>query len=199
VACPTNNAASGALCEFADGYCFKQGTRTVLINGVPATASARTNECFANRFQNGDLDFEGQSYLADWPNGSPNYPTSFQYAGPFTFGGHTYPQVQFETDVGGSSNLCNTNTGAGCTVPPISAKFYPFWSLSPLRTRGGHSAATVAGHTAGCVWNFGNDQPRTVADFGKDAQYGTPNTARYGGTIISAPLPNPEFAGHCRI
>jgi hypothetical protein len=200
VACPNNDAASGGLCEYADGFCFQQGTRTVVINGVPATASARTNECFNNRYQNGDLDFDGQPYLADWPNGSPNYPTSFEYAGPFTVGGHTYPQVQFESDIGGSSNLCNTQTGAGCTVPPISAKFYPFWSLSPLVTVGGKPAATaIGGQTFGCVWNFGNDQPRTVADFGKDAQYGTPDIARYGGTIISATLPNPEFAGSCKI
>ena len=199
VACKDNDPTSGSLCEYADGFCFMKGTRMVLINGVPAMASARTNECYNNRYQNGDLDFDGQSYVADWPNGSRHYPTSFKYAGPFTAGGHTYPQVQFETDVGGSSALCNTSTGVGCTAPPISAKFYPFWSLTRLVTRHGHSAATLGGRTAGCVWDFGNDQPRTVADFGKDAQYGTPNTARYGGTIISAPLPNPEFAGRCRI
>ena len=191
VACPTNNPASGALCEFADGFCFQKGTRTVLLNGVPTTEEARANECYNNRFQNGDLDFDGQSYQPDWPNGSPNYPTSFQYVGPFTTGGHTYPQVQFESDIGGSSNLCNVATGAGCTVPPISAKFYPFWSLSPLFQLGSH--------TAGCVWNFGNDQPNTLADFGKDAQYGTPDVARYGGTIISAPMRNPSVSGHCKI
>ena len=191
VACSTNDAASGFLCEFADANCFQQGTRTVLINGAPATASARSNECYQGRYQNGDLDFDGQSYQADWPNGSPNFPTTFQYAGPFTVGGHTYPTVQYETDVGGSSNLCNVGTGAGCTVPPISAKFYPFWSLGPL--------ASLGGHAVGCAWNFGNDQPRTVADFGKDAQYGTPDVARFAGTIISAPLPNPEFAGPCKI
>ncbi len=200
VACPTNDPASGALCEFSDGACFPQGTRTVLINGVPTTESARSNECYQARFQNGDLDFEGQPYQADWPNGSPNFPTTFQYAGPFTVGGHTYPTVQYETDVGGSSNLCNVGTGAGCTVPPISAKFYPFWSLGPLATFGDRTAqASFASRAAGCVWNFGNDQPRTVTDFGKDAQYGTPDVARYGGTIISAPLPNPEFAGPCKI
>ena len=80
----------------------------------------------------------------------------------------------------------------------MSAKFYPFWSLGPLATRGRHAAATFGGHTAACVWNFGNDQPRTVADFGKDAQYGTPDVARYGGTIISAPFPNPEFRCPCK-
>jgi hypothetical protein len=196
VACPTNNAASGALCEYADGFCFQQGTRTVVINGVPTTESARTNQCYNNRYQNGDLDFEGQSYLPDWPNGSGRYPTTFQYAGPFTTGGHTYPTVQFETDVGGSSNLCNVANGAGCTVPPISAKFYPFWSLS----RAGNGSGKGNGNGSGaCLWNFGNDQPKTLTDFGGDAQYGTPNVARYGGTIISAPMPNPEFSGPCRV
>jgi hypothetical protein len=191
VACPTNDAATGALCEFADGYCFPQGTRTADLNGVPVTESARSNECYQDRFQNGDLDFDGQSYLPDWPNGSKDYPTTFQYIGPFTVGGKTYPKVQFESDIGGSSNLCNVATGAGCTVPPISAKFYPFWSLSSLFSLGRHSA--------GCEWNFGNDQPNTLNDFGKDAQYGTPDIARYGGTIISAPLPNPTLSRSCLI
>jgi hypothetical protein len=192
VACPTDNAASGDLCEFSDGFCFAQGTRTALVNDVPATEVTNINQCFANRYQNGDLDFDGVSYQADtWPNGSKNLPTSFQYVGPFTARGQTYPQVQFESDIGGSSNLCDTTTGAGCTVPPISANFYPFWSLSSL--------GSLGGHTAGCVWNFGNDQPNTVRDFGKDAEYGTPDVARYGGTIISAPMANPETRGACTV
>ena len=192
VACPTTNAASGDLCEFADGYCFQQGTRTAVLNGTPVTESSRANECYNNRFQNGDLDFDGQSYVPDWPNGSPNLPTAFQYAGPFLANGKTYPQVQFESDIGGSSNLCNVATGAGCTVAPIGAKFYPFWSLSP-------SSNALGSHASRCVWNFGNDQPNSINDFGKDAQYGTPNVARYGGTIISAVQKNPEFADGCKI
>jgi hypothetical protein len=193
VACPTNDAASGALCEFADGNCFQQGTRTALVNGVPTTEVSRANQCLANRFQNGDLDFDGLDYQTNtWPNGSPNHPTSFQYVGPFTARGHSYPQVQFESDVGGSSSLCNTPTGAGCTVAPIGAKFYPFWSLSPQFN-------ALGTRVTQCVWNFGNDQPNTIKDFGRDAQYGTPDVARYGGTIISAPAPNPQFTGGCRI
>ncbi len=192
-ACPTNNPASGALCEFADGYCFQQGTRTADVNGVPTTEFSDANQCFADRFQNGDLDFDGLSYTSSaWPNGGPNHPTAFQYAGPFQANGQPYPQVQFESDIGGSSNLCNVATGAGCTVAPISAKFYPFWSLSPQFN-------ALGSHTTACVWNFGNNQPNTVLNFGKDAQYGTPDVARYGGTIISAPAPNPQFTGGCRI
>jgi len=196
VACPTNNPATGALCEFADAYCFPKGVRTTMVNGVPTPAVSRANQCDANRYQNGDLDFDGLSYQSfAWPDGSRNRPTAFQYIGPFTDGGHTYPQIQFESDIGGSSNLCKPATGAGCTVPPISADFYPFWSLSPLSRT---TAGDMGRHFAVCVWNFGNDLPDTVADFGRDAQYGTPDVARFGGTIISAPMPNPQFAGGCR-
>ena len=38
VACPTNDLNSGAMCEFADGYCFQKGTRTATVNGVPVTS-----------------------------------------------------------------------------------------------------------------------------------------------------------------
>ena len=193
VACPTENPASGALCEFADAYCFQKGSRTALVNGVPTTESSDANQCFATRYQNGDLDFDGLSYLANsWPNGTKDHPTAFEYAGPFQANGQPYPQVQYESDIGGSSALCDTTTGSGCTVPPISAQFYPYWSLSPL-------SGGMGGRATACVWNFGKDLPNTINDFGKDAQYGTPDVARYGGTIISAVQPNPEFAGRCSI
>jgi len=192
VACPTTDPASGALCEFADGFCFKKGTRTAFIDGSPVTEVSRANECFQFRFQNGDLDYDGQSYLPDWPNGSRNFPTSFQYVGPFQSNGRAYPQIQFETDAAGSENLCNVMTGVGCTAPPISAKFYPFWSLSP-------QSSALGTHASRCVWNFGNDQPNTIRDFGKDAQYGAPNLARYGGTLISPVQANPQFSDGCKI
>ena len=114
--------------------------------------------------------------------GRKNHPTSFQYVGPFQANGEPYPQIQFETDVAASEILCNTATGAGCTAPPIGAKFYPFWSLSPQS-----SAARVA--LTRCVWNFGNVLPTTTQTFGKDAQYGTPDVARFGGTLTSPSSP----------
>jgi hypothetical protein len=193
VACPTENPASGALCEFADAYCFQKGSRTALVNGVQTTEYSDANQCFANRYQNGDLDFDGLSYLANsWPNGTKDHPTAFEYAGPFQANGQPYPQIQYESDIGGSSALCDPTTGSGCTVPPASAQFYPYWSLSPL-------SGGMGGRAAPCVWNFGQDLPNTINDFGKDTQYGTPDVARYGGTIISAVQPNPEFAGRCSI
>jgi len=198
VACPTNDPASGALCEFADGFCFQQGSRTVMINGVTTTAYSDANQCFADRYQNGDLDFDGLSYQASaWPNGSPNHPTAMQYAGPFT-NGKTYPQIQFESDIGGSSALCDVATGVGCTVPPISADFYPYWSLSPLSSGYG-SYTSLGAHTTACVWNFGGDLPSTIENFGKDAQYGAPDLSWYGGTSISAVEPNPQISGRCAL
>jgi len=192
VACPTNNFTSGALCEFADGYCFKKGTRTAFINGSPVTEVSRANQCFDNRYQNGDLDFNGVSYVPNtWPNGTRNHPTAFQYVGPFQRNGKPYPKIQFETDVAASENLCNTTTGAGCTAPPTGSKFYPFWSMSPTFSALGSFASR-------CVWNFGNVLPTTIRTFGKDAQYGTPNVARFAGTIISAVQPNPQFTGGCK-
>jgi hypothetical protein len=145
--------------------------------------------CIQTSFQNGDLDFDGTSYNADWPDGSRGHPTPFEYLGPFTSAGGTYPSVQFESNVPASEILCNTATGAGCVAPPAGADFYPFWSLGSPR-------ALPAGGL--CVWNFGDDVARrTAQDFGKTAQYGTPDVARFAGTLTSAVLPNPQFRTRC--
>jgi hypothetical protein len=189
-ACPSDNADSGDLCEYADGFCFPQGSRTVQVNGVATTEWADANQCFADRYQNGDLDFDGLSYQQSaWPDGGPNHPTAAEYIGPFT-NGSLYPQVQYESDIGGSSFLCNTATGAGCTVPPISADFYPYWSLSPKFFPFGSIKTS-------CVWNFGGQLPNTIENFGKDAQYGSPDLSWYGGTSISPVEANPESQGRC--
>ena len=188
-ACSTNNPASGALCEFADAFCFKAGARTVYLNGVATTAYSANNQCWQNRYQNGDLDFDGIDYQSyTWPNGTSNHPTAMQTVGPFQASGSPYPVVQFESDIGGSSNLCNTATGLGCVVKPIGSNFYPFWSLSKV---------TGAGPGTNCTWNLGNTLPNTVRFFGGDAQYGSADLSRYAGTIISNPMPNPQFANVC--
>ena len=178
--CPSNNFLSGALCEFSDANCMPAGPRATTVNGKTETFSWPIAGCQDNIFQNGDLDFEGSSYQHDWPDGSPNHPTSFQYIGPFTNGARTYPNIQFETDLGGSENACNVATGAGCTTPPNGAAFYPFFSLSNA-----------------CLWNFGDQIPHvTQNNFGMDAGYGTPDVARFGGTSTSAVLANPQLSFH---
>jgi hypothetical protein len=187
VACPVKKFNTpGALCEFSDGRCFPKGNRPFFINGVQTTENSPIAFCLQNAFENGDLDFEGNSYILDWPNGSSNFPTSFRYIGPFT-NGHTYPSIQFETDAAASEALCHVGTGVGCTAPPISAKFYPYWTL------------TSKGRAQGqCVWNFGADIAGvTTNDFGKAAEYGTPDVARFGGTLTSPVKPNPALSKTC--
>jgi hypothetical protein len=193
-ACPTTDGATGALCEFSDGYCFPGGIRSVAINHTPTTESALLSGCFADQFQNGDLDFDGTPYQTNtWPNGSANTPTPIHYVGPFMASGASYPRVQFESDIAGSEYLCDTTTGQDCTVAPIGANFYPFWSLNNTQTLPG------SGKPAGtCVWNFGNDIAGvTNNDFDQDGQYGSPDVARYGGTLISGVRNNPALQAGC--
>jgi hypothetical protein len=194
IACPTDNADSGQLCEYADGFCFPKGSRTVTINGVKTTETWPVAGCNADQYQNGDLDFDGISYQPNtWPNGTPDTPTAARYIGPFT-GGTAYPKIQFETDIAGSEFQCDTSTGKNCDAPPLGSKFYPFWSLNDSQ----QLSLAPAGHGT-CVWNFGNLLPGvTIQDFGKDAEYGKPDVARYGGTLTSKVMANPEFSGVCR-
>lgn len=182
--CP-NNSPGASLCEYSDAFCMPAGPRQINVNGRLEEVSWPIAGCQDDAFQNGDLDFDGTSYNADWPDGSPLHPTSFQYIGPFDANGRPYPQVQFESDVPASEADCNTTTGADCTALPAGAAFYPFWSLG----RSGRGS---------CVWNFGNDiRGVTVNDFGGDAEYGTPDVARFGGTVTSPVLANPELGRGC--
>jgi hypothetical protein len=192
VACPSNNAGSGVNCEYSDGACFKKGNRTVIINGVARKEHSPVAFCAQTLFQNGDVDFDGTDYRPNtWPDGTGNHPTAFRYIGPFNRAGHLYKQIQFETNVGASERLCNTATGAGCVVKPQGSAFYPFWSLN--------NTQRVDGSPRGaCVWNFGNVLPGvTNRTFGKDAQYGVPNVARFAGTSTSPVMPNPVRTGNC--
>ena len=194
VACPSNNAGSGLNCEFSDGACFKKGTRTATIDGVARQEHMPVTGCLQTLFQNGDLDFDGTDYQANtWPNGSPNHPTSFRYIGPFDRSGHLYPQIQFESNVPASEILCDTTTGAGCTVKPQGSEFYPFFTLNNSQKLAGTGAPNGA-----CVWNFGNVIPGvTQRNFGKDAEYGSPDVARFGGTNTSPVRANPATTGNC--
>jgi hypothetical protein len=197
LACPPDlatgepNAAEGLSCEYSDAICLPAGTRTVSNDGDVTKVSWPVAGCQDDFFQNGDLDFDGTPYQNDWPNGSATTPTSFQYWGPFS-NGSTYPSVQFETDVLASEGFCNVTTALGCTVPPVGANFYPFWTLGSSS-----SEPTSAPTSFTCAWNFGNTLPNTVNSEGGDSEYGSPNLARYAGTSISAPEPNPQLSSSC--
>jgi hypothetical protein len=139
----------------------------------------------------GDIDFDGSSYLFDWPDGTRNNATSFALTsvtgsgiGPRSVNGdgkyiRPYPKIQFETDVAASESTCQPS-GAGCVVPPPGAVFYPFYSLKTGDYDG-----------RDCAVQFGNLTGPDFVTFGGDAQYGTPNLPWFFGTLSGGIRPNP--------
>ncbi len=123
-----------------------------------------------------NLGFDGASYQPLWPDGNTKmHPTPFRFSSPETGRNYTvqYSQAAFETDLPGIESTCNTTTGAGCPRIPRDddgqpAAFYPFYSTT--RT------------SNGCVWQFGNDIPGEISDFGQNAQYGALLQLDYTGT-----------------
>ncbi len=192
-ACPTNDPASGALCEFADGSCFQQGARAATVNGSPVTEFSAANFCLANRFQNGDLDFDGTSYQSfTWPDGSRNHPDVVRLRGPVPGERRDVPADPVRDQRRRCPNPCATpRPGPGCTVPAQGSKFYPFWSLSPQPRRSGRASPRACGTSATSCRS-------TIQAFGKDGEYGVPDVARFAGTDTSPVMPNPEGVGRCR-
>jgi hypothetical protein len=138
----------------------------------------------------GDLDFDGPSYLADWPDGTSNHATSLALRsvqgngiGPLSGSGEggfnqPYPIVYLQTDVAASESACQPN-GVGCVVPPRGAQFYPFWALQE-----------ASGGTA-CALVFGNFSGPGINNFGADKQYFTANLSWFFGQNTAGPMANP--------
>lgn len=137
-----------------------------------------------NFAQGGDIDFDGNSYLFDWPDRTRNNATSVLIhsrrdggIGPRSVDeeGYTRPyrQMQIETDVGASESTCMPS-GSGCVVPPPGAKFYPYYSV-----------VTDRGEGENCLLVFGNIHGPGVDTLGGEAQYGPPNLPWFFGTNSS--------------
>jgi hypothetical protein len=125
--------------------------------------------------QNGDLDFDGTPYWADWPTGTTptTYPGSFVQALPTTSGSQ-YSQFLIQTDGALSESTCSGAAGdPGCAVPPPNAPghFCPFWSR--------------AGASSSCQIEFGK-VTSGVNFMDGDAQYGINQAGTLG---------YPEFMG----
>ena len=107
--------------------------------------------------------------------------------------GKPYPQIQFETNVGGVGDPLRHRDRRGLhRRRRIGSKFYPFWSLSP------HVLGARVAPAPGACGTSGTSCRIPSKTFGKDAQYGTPNVARFAGTSTSAVHANPEFTGGCQ-
>jgi hypothetical protein len=129
----------------------------------------------------GDLDFDGTSYITDWPDGTENNAPSAAIRGPLSVSGNgkysqPYQKVQFETEVGADESTC-TDALTGCVIPPPGAAFYPYYS--------------VVGEGANCAFEFGNLSGEGINNFGGDAQYGNPKPEWFFGLSSGGVRANP--------
>jgi hypothetical protein len=160
----------------------------------------------------GDLDFDGTSYRTDWPDGTRNNATSIAIRsvsgggiGPLSQAGDSgdydqpFPIIQFETDVSSSESTCHPN-GVGCVVPPVGARFYPFYALKGSnngrdRENGGDREngrdRENGGDRENCTLLFGNFRGSGIDNFGRDKQYGTSNLSWFFGQNSNGPRTNP--------
>jgi len=107
--------------------------------------------------QGEDFDFDGPTYLPDWPGTDPDAKTDSKlHARPVVFNGsligsadgagHQFDSTAFEADLpiieSNFGTGCSTVTGDGCSNPPPGASFYPFFS-------------TGTDANGGCVWQEG--------------------------------------------
>jgi hypothetical protein len=155
--CPAGDTeGAGAAAQPADGddaFCFP--AQEALLDKVAGCTFTNTG-------------FDGVSYQPVWPDGNTRlHPTPFQFASPETGRNYNvqYQQAALEADlpdIEGNPPACNRTTGANCTLIPVTddgqpAAFYPFYS-------------TTWDH--GCVWQFGNNIPGQITNFGGNAQWG---------------------------
>jgi len=123
---------------------------------------------------NEDLDFDGQSYALDWPGTAADPKTDKEiHAQPIVFQSplffnsagqlENYKRAAFEANVIDFEAGCNVLNGAGCTLPPPPAAFYPFY--------------TNGEQNGSCVWQLGGANiPGTTNAFGGSAatEFGSP-------------------------
>jgi hypothetical protein len=144
-----------------------------------------------------DFDFDGTSYVFDWPDGTRNNATSIAIhsvkgggIGPLSMSDDTgkydqpFPIIHLQTDVSASESTCQTN-GVGCVVPPVGAQFYPFYALATNREN------DEGGDGQSCALLFGNFSGHDINNFGGDAQYGASNLYWFFGQNSGGPRTNP--------
>jgi hypothetical protein len=138
-----------------------------------------------------DLDFDGTSYVPDWPDGTKAHATPLTLSsvshngfGPLSAPNGSnnyqkgYPTFQIESEIPDSETGCTSTTLSGCVIPPTGAAFYPFYAQS--------------GRGAACRFTYGNDiRGQTVNDFGRDQEYGTPYLAWFFADDSSGVEQNP--------
>jgi hypothetical protein len=165
-------ADGGGNPEQSDANCFPAGDTHGILNTAPDVMTGCLD--FAS---GGDIDFDGTPYWADWPTGTTPgaFPSSFVQQLP-TSAGRQYPSFFLQTDTALSESTCDGTTGSGCAIPPPDApgQFFPYWTR-------------ISGAT--CSFEFGNVSIGAGANtYGKDAQYGTDQSATIGYPEFEGPV-----------
>jgi hypothetical protein len=157
--------------ETTDFPCFRAGDTHGPLHTAPDLATG----CLS-----ADLDYDGTSYFADWPNSlKPGmFPSAMTISQPTTINGAHYPSIQFLTDNPASDSRCSPSHMTGCVVPPRQAPghFYPYWTEAMVRKS--------------CVWEFG--RMSNGDNFGRDKQYGNFTVATGLAEDASAIIRNPN-------
>ena len=144
-----------------------------------------------------DVDFDGTSYLFDWPDGTRNNATSIAIhsvkgggIGPLSMSDDTgkydqpFPIIHIQTTVSASESTCQPN-GVGCVVPPVGAQFYPFYAVARDREN------DEGDDGQSCALLFGNFSGHDINNLGGDAQYGPSNLPWFFGQNSGGPRSNP--------
>jgi hypothetical protein len=194
------NFASWAALQANVNFAMELGHFTPGVNGdndaddAPCFPGPTVAGCL-DLAQGGDVDFDGSSYLFDWPDGTSNNATSVGIQsvngggiGPLSPSGESgeytqpFPIIQLETEVSASEQACQPN-GVGCVVPPAGAQFYPFYSLAQNGSSGNEGG--------NCTLLFGNFSGPNINNFGGDAEYSAPNLYWFFGQNSGGPQSNP--------
>jgi hypothetical protein len=152
-----------------------------------------------------DSDFDGTSYIRDWP-GSPDVTTTSIKIGSVKGRGigplsgrpnapadynDPFPTIRFETTVLPTANADCPN-GKDCKLPPDSAQFYPFYALITEELDG--HVKKLDGDVKEdevCFMLFGDFNGTLVNNFDAHLQYGLPDVTRSPSLLTSDPEPNP--------
>ena len=140
--------------------------------------------------------FDGASYKRLWPDGNTKlHPTSFQFTSPVT--GPDY-NIQYSS-TSASRPTCRRPNRPAIRPPARAARSFRKPTRAPAEFYPFYTTTKVGGH---CYWQFGNDIPGEISNFGQNAQYGTllqQNYTNVGGgsspsyedfrNIISNPCP----------
>jgi hypothetical protein len=162
-------ADASTSAEPNDAPCFYAGDTHGSLNSAPDLVTGCTG---------GDLDYDGTSYWADWPDSlTPHkFPSPLTMQQPTTVDGTGYSQIQFLTDNPATNSLCDPTAPVDCVVPPpqTPGQFYPYYTQAKVN--------------GACVWEFGNMANGNT--FGGDQQYGSFTTALGLAEDASPIVPN---------